>query len=98
MANKNKRGQGSVFKRGRVYWIKYHVHGQAFRESSKSTEKRDAEALLKQRLAEIATGAHRGVSTIRVGALLDLFIEDYIEQQRHDLYTAKKRIEAHIRP
>jgi integrase len=95
---KNKRGQGSVFKRGRIWWIKYSVHGTVFPESTKSTDKRDADALLKQRLGEIATGVHAGVSSIRVGALLDLFIEEYIEKGRRDLYIAKKRINAHLRP
>lgn len=98
MRHTRQRGTGSVYLRGETYWIKYHVHGKSFRESAQTTEKREAEALLKQRLAEVVTGAHAGITSIRVGAILDLFIEEYIEMDRHDLYIAKKRINAHIRP
>jgi integrase len=98
MAKKRTRGTGSVSKRGRIFWIKYHVNGKPFRESSNSTEKRDADALLKQRLGEVATGAHAGISTIKVGALLDLCIEDYIEHEKKNLVGVKVQIKAHIRP
>ena len=46
------RGQGRVFRRGKVWWIGYNHRGQECRESSRSTIKREAGRLLTQRLAE----------------------------------------------
>ncbi len=45
---------GSVYKRGLVWWIRYSRNGKPFRESSKSTRKRDAEKLLDIRKGQIA--------------------------------------------
>jgi integrase len=98
MAKKRTRGTGSVYKRGRNWFVKYYVNGKPFREPTGSTEKRDADALLKQRLGEIATGVHAGISTIKVGALLDMCVADYIEHEKRDLVGVKIRIKAHIRP
>lgn len=35
---------GMIYKRGRVWWIKYHRNGKPNRESSKSTKKMVAES------------------------------------------------------
>ena len=50
------RGQGRVFRRGKVWWIGYNHRGQECRESSRSTIKREAGRLLTQRLAERESG------------------------------------------
>ena len=75
-----RRGSGSIFKRGDVYWLKYYRDGQPIRESvAKSLGKlpdlvteRDASALLNKRLGAIASGQPIaiGADRVRVGALL----------------------------
>jgi integrase len=52
------RGTGSVFKRGRFWWVAYSNRGRQHAESSHSMKKADAERLLKTRLSEITTGSY----------------------------------------
>src|SRR5215471_18497352 len=42
--------------RGRIWWIQYTHRGKVYRESSRSTRRKDAEALYKRRMAEIGRG------------------------------------------
>lgn len=49
-------GTGSIYKRGNIYWISYSYRGERHRESSGSTRKKDAKALLRQRTKEMAEG------------------------------------------
>jgi len=53
---KRERGEGRIYLRGALYWIQYSHRGQVHRESSKSTERKDAAKLLRKRLAEIHSG------------------------------------------
>ena len=53
---------GSVYKRGRKWWVTYNVDGNQHRESSRSTRKGDATRLLGQRIAEISDGRFRWAS------------------------------------
>jgi len=51
------RGAGSVYERGRVWWLKYYDRiGRVRRESAHSQVKGDAEKLLRQRLGDAANG------------------------------------------
>ena len=49
-------GTGGVFKRGKRWWILYHVHGKKIRESAGSATRAEAEALLKRRIREAVRG------------------------------------------
>jgi len=49
-----------------IWWLDYYSRGQRIRESSKSTKKGVAEAVLKQRLGEVAQGKTPGVYLDRV--------------------------------
>ncbi len=50
------RGMGGVYKRGPVYWIRYHHRGREYRESARSTERADAVKLLRHRIADLNQG------------------------------------------
>ena len=52
---------GSIYKRGNIYWIKYHRRGKPYRESTRSEKEADAKRLLKKREGEIAEGKLPGV-------------------------------------
>lgn len=48
--NRRERGDGTVYQRGVVWWVKYYHRGRAYRESSGSTDRRIAAKLLRKRL------------------------------------------------
>jgi integrase len=60
------RGQGRVFRPQRygrqsaVWWLDYGLHGRRFRESARTTSKRQALALLRERIGEREAGKIRG--------------------------------------
>jgi hypothetical protein len=47
------RGQGGIFRRGQVWWIRYHRGGQEYRESARTADREIAIRLLHSRLAEL---------------------------------------------
>jgi hypothetical protein len=51
-------GEGSIFHRGRYWYIQYSHRGRVFQESSRSTEKKVATRLLRRRLSELVSGRH----------------------------------------
>jgi len=50
------RGMGRVYQRGGTWWIQYNHHGERKRESSESSKRPDAVALLKRRHEEMGKG------------------------------------------
>lgn len=56
---RRKYGQGSLYKRGNLYWIAYRVHGKQKAESTGTGDKEAAEQLLLERLVEIGRGNER---------------------------------------
>ena len=52
------RGQGSLYQRGQVWWIRYSAGGQEHRESSKSSDKEVALQLLRRRLFQPGAPSH----------------------------------------
>lgn len=54
-----KRGEGSVFQRGRIWWIQYSHRGRVYRVSSRSEDERVTRRLLRKKLGEISSGAFR---------------------------------------
>jgi integrase len=91
---------GSIYLRGRLWWVKYHRHGQVFRESSGSEEYSDAERFLKRRLGELATGRFAGLGPerTRMDELFDDLLEDYRLNGRKSLVQTESRIRVHLRP
>lgn len=69
-----KRGFGTVYKRGSIWWVKWYVDGLACYESSKSTVKQNAVDLLKTKLNQNVTTTTRQV---RVDELLDDLCDYY---------------------
>ncbi len=84
---KRPNGTGSVYKRGRFWWIKYHRNGVTYRESAHSEYAQDARNLLARRLGDIATGKFRGLAPERVtiAQLCELVIEDYEHAKKRSI-------------
>ncbi len=80
------KGQGGVYRRGDVWWIRYSHRGQKHRESSESTRRSDAVSLLQKRLGEIHGGRFAPAGKVTtVATILELVVEDYKAQGRRSL-------------
>ena len=91
---------GSLYKRGRIWWIKYYRNGRAFRESSRSRKISGAKHLLRKREGEISTGKFLGPRTerVRFEELAEDFLIEYRANNRKSLRWARRRIEQHLTP
>jgi integrase len=79
MKPRRRRGEGCVYLRGRVWWIKYPLNGEMIPESSGSDKESDARKLLKRRLGEIVIGRFVGpdAEKVTVSELADDVVNDY---------------------
>src|SRR2546425_10555915 len=86
-----RRGLGEIRLRGRIFWIGYSFHGKVYRESSRSTERRDAVRLLRKRLGEIGRGRLVGPDEERVSFadLKELVITSYRVHGRRSIRRAE---------
>jgi integrase len=91
---KGKKGNGSVFHRGAIWWIKYYRNGKAYRETSGSEKESDAQKLLKRRLGEIAIGRFIGPDAERVTIreLAADYLNDYRVNTRKSLDKAERMV------
>lgn len=91
---------GMIYKRGRVYWIKYYRNGKPFRESTRSTKEADAKRLLKKREGEISEGKLPGVyfDKVRFEELAGDFLNDYRINGKSTLAKAERTVKLHLAP
>jgi integrase len=96
------RGTGSVYMQvgSAVWWIKYHRNGVPIRESAHTTERKEAEKILRKRLGEIAVGVFIGprLEKIKVSELADDVIRDYRINGRKSIDDLEARWRLHLRP
>jgi integrase len=71
---------GTIYKRGKTYWIKYYHDGKPIYESSRSKLKMVARELLKQREGDISQGKIPGVYYDKVS--FDELAEDFLRDYR----------------
>jgi integrase len=93
-----RRGLGWVHLRGRIWWVQYSWRGELHRESSGSTDRRDALKLLRRRLAEIGQGRLVGpdVEKTTYEQLDQGLVDDYQMNGRKSLGRMKTAL-AHLR-
>jgi len=89
---------GTIYKRGKVFWIKYSRNGKPFYESTKSDSETKAKRLLKLREGEISLGMEPGVvyDRTRFEEIEEMFLNDR-KNNRHSVKEAEKRLR-HLRP
>jgi integrase len=96
------RGTGRIYqqKGSSVWWIKFYRNGEPFRESTGTSDKRNAIRALNQRLAEVTTGKFLGPVIERVGIeeLAEDFLRDYRINGKSSLDDAEARWRLHIQP
>lgn len=91
------RREGSVYLRGRTWWIQYCARGRVYRESSGSVDRRDAIKLLRKRLSEVTVGRHAPeAEKVRLEDLIALVEADYRLNGRRSLDRVQRAF-AHIR-
>lgn len=91
-AEPRSRGTGSIFHNGSaVFWIKYYCRGIPHRESSHSTNRQDAEKLLKRRLAEVMTETFIPKRNVRIDELIRDVESDYRANGRKSLKHVQMR-------
>ncbi len=91
-------GTGSIFQRGKIWFIQYFVRGERRRESSHSEDREQAQQLLNKRLGEVAIGKYVGLASeqVGIGRLIDLVIEDYRFRRLRSLNVVEWRAGAHL--
>jgi len=85
------RGDGRIYKRrgSNHWWIAYNHQGKELRESSKSTEYRDAQKLLKRRLREIGAD-HLGLQSFLGPSQDRITVGDLLAHLEHDYRIRNK--------
>lgn len=94
-ARRGMQGLGSLYVRGRIWWIAYWWRGRKIRESSRSTKRLDAERLLKRRIQEIGKGRFidpRAEERVRMADLFEAVVTDYKNNRRRSLDTLLDRL------
>ena len=91
---KRRKGDGSIFQRGAVYWIKYYRNGKPYRETSGSDKESEARKLLKKRLGEITLGRFIGPDAERVTIreLAEDYLNDYRVNRRKSVDKAERMV------
>src|SRR5713101_8140193 len=91
---------GMLYRRGRVWWVKYYRNGKCFRESSKSQRRSDGKRLLRKREGEISTGVFWGLETerVRFEELAQDLLNEYQTNNRKSFIWLKRRINLHLMP
>ena len=85
---------GSIYKRGKTYWIKYYANGKPFYESSESQKQSDARRLLKVREGEIGKGKTPGIyfDRVKFDELAKDFLWDYEINGKKSIDRAKRSV------
>jgi len=85
---------GMIYKRGKVYWIKYYRSGKPFRESTKSHKAADAKRLLKKREGDDANGKLPGVyfDKVTFTELSEGFLLNYRLKEKKSLVRAGRSV------
>lgn len=95
-------GSGSLFRYpgSSVYHMKWHVRGVPYRQATGTRNRLEAQAKLRAKLAEVATGTFVPPSTerITVGELFDGLSRDYKINGKKSLEDTEARWRLHLEP
>jgi integrase len=83
---------GSIYLRGKVYWIKYYKDGKPLRESARSGDYETAQAELAKRINEVKHGKNPNIQLPRVK--FEDLSKDFLSDYRINEKKSLKRAEA----
>ncbi len=91
---------GMLYRRGRIWWIKYYRDRKPFRESSKSEKWADAKLLLRTREGQSEINFTPKTRTEGIGfrQLAADLMDEYRANNRKSFMWLKRRIELHLMP
>src|SRR5712692_6814555 len=96
------RGDGSVYKRGNVYWLRYYRNGQPFSESAQTEVKSEARAKLRARVQESRTDKFvpPQIDRITISDLVQNLLAWYTTENRKPTFAAdvRSRWTRHLEP
>lgn len=97
---KYKHGSGSIYRRGKVWWLKYYVNKQSVYESAETTDRTEARRRLQAKVGQMAEGRYVGpaVERITFDELAHDLITDYENNGRKSLRELKIRLNKHLLP
>src|SRR5216684_2090164 len=91
---------GMLYRRGRIWRVKYYRNGRSFRESSKSQSRLHAKRVRQKREGEISTSAFLGLEAerVRLEELAQDLLNEYQANNRKSFIWLKRRINLHLMP
>ena len=91
---------GTIYKRGRIWWIAYYRNNQQLRESTHSTDIAEARRQLRIREGKISEGIPitRRTGQVRIAEILDAVLTDYRLNGRRSTSDAETRVRLHLTP
>jgi integrase len=92
------KGQGTIYQRGEWWWCDYSVGGVRQRESCRTKDRQDAITFLNRKLGKLPSGEALTPTSVRVGDLLDLLLEDYDVRGRAQAYIASLKVKSILKP
>src|SRR5262245_49455360 len=97
---KYKRGSGSVYKRGKTWWLKYYANGKPVYESTGTPDRAEARRALQTKLGQIAEGRYIGPAADKVlfESLADGLLKDYEVNGKKSLRCVKIKVNKHLLP
>jgi integrase len=90
------RGNGTVYRRGNVWWLQYFVGGRHLNESSGSTDEAEARRQLKVKIGETAAGKAILPGRATIGDLCALVMDDYRVRELRDAKVVEWRYKANV--
>src|SRR5262249_48890559 len=96
---KHNHGSGSVYRRGKVWWLSYYANGHHVCESSGTRDKSPAKEMLQCRLGSVAEGRYLGLRPDRVtlDELAQDMLNDYRINAKKSLKDAERAVKTVIR-
>src|SRR5688500_15214887 len=87
-------GRGRIYQRGSMYFVAYSIGGREFRESARSSEWADAQALLERRLQEREMADRHAAEAPKLSFedMAAAYVEEYALRQLRTLTTARLRV------
>ena len=91
---------GTIYKRGRIWWIAYYRNNQQLCESTHSTDVVEARRQLRIREGKISEGIPitRRTGQVRIAEILDSVLTDYRLNGRRSTQDAEIRVRLHLAP
>jgi len=94
--SKRMHGSGSIYKRGKLWWLSFYAEGEHICESAQTRDRGEARRQLQERLGQIAEGRFVGPRADRVTfeQMAEDMLSDYRENQKKSIKDAMRSVSA----